>query len=108
MKGCKKNTHRGCGQWFGSDITAHFLNKNQLQMLIRSHQVRKEGYDMMHDNRLMTLFSAPNYCNREKNLGAIVKIESNRGNELNESNKDEALIAICDFKSVHYQLEDKM
>ncbi len=100
--GYRYNSARGCGSRFGPNITAHFLNKNKLNMIVRSHEVCEKGYDVMHDNRLMTLFSAPHYCNREMNLGAILKIDSHRGNELNETNKDEALMKITQFNSTHY------
>ena len=46
-----------------SDVTKRFLDANNLQLLIRSHEVKDDGY-YIHpdcDNRLFTVFSAPNY-----------------------------------------------
>ena len=33
-------------------------------MLIRSHEVKEEGYLVEHDGKCITVFSAPNYCDQ--------------------------------------------
>lgn len=38
-------------------------------------QVRENGYDVMHDGKCITVFSAPNYCGIRRNKGAIVRFE---------------------------------
>eukprot|EP01112_Ceratiomyxa_fruticulosa_P014721 TRINITY_DN4240_c0_g3_i1.p1 TRINITY_DN4240_c0_g3~~TRINITY_DN4240_c0_g3_i1.p1 ORF type:complete len:963 (-),score=237.71 TRINITY_DN4240_c0_g3_i1:64-2829(-) len=53
---------RGVGLSFGPDVTARFLEKNKLDLIIRSHEVKEEGYLVEHGGKLITLFSAPNYC----------------------------------------------
>ncbi|KAL0237899.1 hypothetical protein GEMRC1_012373 [Eukaryota sp. GEM-RC1] len=62
---------RGSGESFGPDITARFLQSNGLQVILRGHEVRHEGYDLCHENQLATIFSAPNYVGNMGNLGAI-------------------------------------
>ncbi|CRH03910.1 serine/threonine protein phosphatase, putative [Plasmodium relictum] len=59
---------------FGPDITDIFLKNNDLDILIRSHQVPKnlKGIESHHEGKCITLFSASNYCNKIKNLGAII------------------------------------
>ncbi|CAL6307436.1 unnamed protein product [Bathycoccus prasinos] len=52
---------RGVGIAFGPDITKNFLNKNGLKLVIRSHEVKDQGYEIQHGNNLITVFSAPNY-----------------------------------------------
>ena len=64
---------RGIGYSFGPDVTKRFLEKNGLSMIIRSHEVKYMGYEVMHDGCLATVFSAPNYCDRMGNLGAFAK-----------------------------------
>ncbi|GAW82989.1 serine/threonine protein phosphatase 7 [Plasmodium gonderi] len=59
---------------FGPDITELFLKNNNLDILIRSHQVPKtlKGIESHHEGKCITLFSASNYCNKIKNLGAAI------------------------------------
>jgi serine/threonine-protein phosphatase 5 len=52
---------RGVGLQFGPDVTKRFCDANGLDAVIRSHEVRMGGYEVEHQNRLVTVFSAPNY-----------------------------------------------
>lgn len=52
---------RGVGIQFGPDVTDKFLAKNKLEYVIRSHEVKPEGYEVAHDGKCITVFSAPNY-----------------------------------------------
>lgn len=52
---------RGVGTQFGPDVTRQFLLKNKLDYVIRSHEVKQEGYEEAHDGKCITVFSAPNY-----------------------------------------------
>ena len=52
---------RGVGTQFGPDVTKRFLQKNKLDYVIRSHEVKQEGYEVAHDGKCITVFSAPNY-----------------------------------------------
>ena len=63
------------GTLFGADVTKAFLTRNKLQCLVRSHQVQMDGYTMLHDGLCISVFSAPNYCGRVGNLGAVVRYD---------------------------------
>jgi len=65
---------RGVGQSFGPDITNQFLAENNLEFIIRSHEVKQKGYQEEQSGKLITLFSAPNYCDQVGNMGAIAII----------------------------------
>lgn len=64
---------RGMGVSFGPDVTRAFLEKNGLSLLVRSHEVKADGYEVHHDGQLVTIFSAPNYCDRMDNKGALIR-----------------------------------
>uniref|UniRef100_A0A3B0MWL4 Serine/threonine-protein phosphatase n=1 Tax=Theileria annulata TaxID=5874 RepID=A0A3B0MWL4_THEAN len=59
---------------FGPDITEKFLEMNNLEICIRSHQVPDtlRGIDILHNGKCITLFSASNYCQTTHNTGAIL------------------------------------
>jgi len=45
---------RGVGMQFGPDITKRFCDKNGLDAIIRSHEVRMEGYEEEHNGKCIT------------------------------------------------------
>ncbi|KAK4631388.1 Serine/threonine-protein phosphatase T [Fulvia fulva] len=65
---------RGVGLQFGPDVTKRFCEKNGLKAIIRSHEVRMEGYEEEHDGHCITVFSAPKYCDSTENKGAYINI----------------------------------
>ncbi|CAI9738228.1 serine serine/threonine-protein phosphatase 2A catalytic subunit alpha isoform [Octopus vulgaris] len=67
---------RGLGYTFGKCISELFCYSNGLSLISRAHQLAMEGYNMCHDNNVVTVFSAPNYCYRCGNQAAIMQIES--------------------------------
>jgi len=67
---------RGVGLAFGPDVTADFLQRNNLQMVVRSHEVKDMGYEVTHNGQLVTIFSAPNYCDQMGNKGAYIRFDS--------------------------------
>ena len=68
----KSPSKRGVGFAFGPDITEAFLERNSLQLLVRSHEVKEEGYLVEHGGKTITVFSAPNYCDSMGNKGAFI------------------------------------
>ena len=66
---------RGVGMSFGPDVAERFLNENNLKLLVRSHEVKMEGYEVEPEGKVITLFSAPNYCDQMGNKGAIIRFK---------------------------------
>ena len=66
-------SNRGVAITFGPDVVKNFLNNNKLIKLVRSHECKSEGYEILGD--VITVFSAPNYCDTMGNKGAIVQLK---------------------------------
>lgn len=67
---------RGVGLSFGPDVTTRFLRDNNLELLVRSHEVKMNGYEEGHNGKCITVFSAPNYCDQMGNKGAFIHFGS--------------------------------
>jgi serine/threonine-protein phosphatase 4 catalytic subunit len=55
---------RGAGFLFGADITKAFAYNNAIDLIARAHQLAMDGFKLMFDQTIVTVWSAPNYCYR--------------------------------------------
>ena len=62
---------------FGPDIVENFLNKNNVHMIIRAHECVPDGFERFSAGKLITVFSATDYCKRHKNAGGMLLITNN-------------------------------
>lgn len=73
------NEVRGCSYFFGWELVRKFLERNRLMSIFRAHEAQLEGYKMYmwkgakEFPSVITIFSAPNYCDVYNNKGAIIK-----------------------------------
>ncbi|XP_003741456.1 serine/threonine-protein phosphatase alpha-3 isoform-like [Galendromus occidentalis] len=72
-EGFKRND-RGVSFLFGADVLRQFLIKNNLDLVCRAHQVVADGFEFFSDRSLVTIFSAPNYCNEFDNAAAVMVV----------------------------------
>jgi serine/threonine-protein phosphatase PP1 catalytic subunit len=66
---------RGVSVIFGEKVVMDFNKKNDLDLIIRAHQVVDEGYEFFANRQLITIFSAPNYCGEFDNSAGIMIID---------------------------------
>lgn len=66
--------NRGCGFLFGAEATKQFLTANRFDFIVRAHQLAMDGWNWEHDQKVLTIFSAPNYCGINGNKGGLLII----------------------------------
>ena len=59
---------------FSKNYVLNFVEKNNLDLICRAHQVVEEGFEFFADMKLVTIFTAPNYMGEFDNNGGILEI----------------------------------
>ncbi|KAK3509436.1 hypothetical protein QTP70_035088 [Hemibagrus guttatus] len=92
---------RGAGWLFGAKVTNEFVHINNLKLICRAHQLVHEGYKFMFDEKLVTVWSAPNYCYRCGNIASIMVFKDVNTRE------PKLFRAVPDAERVGCELEEK-
>ena len=84
---------RGISVLFNENLVEKALDELDIDLICRAHQVVEEGYEFFAQRKLVTVFSAPNYCGEFDNSGAFMIV-----------NKD----LICGFKVLVAEIKSGM
>jgi len=73
------NQTRQCSYMYGVEAVKQFLEENNVTSIIRAHEAQGEGFKIhMREGgaapKVITIFSAPNYCDIYGNKGAILRL----------------------------------
>ena len=62
---------------FVSDRVEEFLKNNNLTLILRAHEFVMDGFERFSGGKLITIFSATDYCGKHKNADAILFLTKN-------------------------------
>lgn len=68
---------RGAGYTFGAQVVRKFLDVNRMTHILRAHQLCQEGFQVLYNDQLSTVWSAPNYCYRCGNMASVLEVGQN-------------------------------
>ena len=68
---------RGVSVTFNENIVNKLVEDLDIDLVCRAHQVVERGFEFFADKKLVTVFSAPNYCNQFDNAGAMMMVDEN-------------------------------
>jgi diadenosine tetraphosphatase ApaH/serine/threonine PP2A family protein phosphatase len=74
VMGCHANNRGGNTTTFGPDRVAGFCERNDLDLIVRAHECVMSGFEFFAGGKLVTVFSATNYCGQYENDGAMLEI----------------------------------
>ena len=76
------NSSRGCSYRYTYKAVSRFLGANNLLAIVRGHEAQNTGYRLYDCGKpgtfptVITVFSAPNYCDAYNNKAAIIKYDN--------------------------------
>jgi serine/threonine-protein phosphatase PP1 catalytic subunit len=66
------NDDRGVSYVFGYNQVDKFLSLFDLNLIVRAHMIVQDGYEFFHGRKLVTIFTAPNYCGQFGKFCALI------------------------------------
>ena len=87
------DSERGVSYSFNESCVQSFCKKFDIDLIARGHQVQEDGYEFFAGRKLVTIFSASDYCGEFDNDGAVMCV-------------DETLM--CSFKKIKIEKVKKL
>lgn len=69
-----EENERGVSFTFNEQVVEEFCEKNEVDLVCRGHLVVDDGYEFFANRKLVTIFSAPNYCGMFENDGCLMQV----------------------------------
>ena len=69
---------------FGHSVINEFLQKFDMKKILRGHEHKAEGYHYHCHGKLITIFSAPNYCNKYGNKACVLVLKLSENGDIQE------------------------
>ncbi|OWB65673.1 hypothetical protein B5S30_g1001 [[Candida] boidinii] len=66
---------RGVSYCFNKKVVNKFNDRFEFDLIARGHMVVEQGYEFFAKRKLVTIFSAPNYCGEFNNWGAVMNVD---------------------------------
>lgn len=61
---------------FSDDVIKKFIETLDVDLVVRAHEVVSEGHLFNANNRMCTIFSAPNYCGTDGNSASVLCVSA--------------------------------
>jgi serine/threonine-protein phosphatase PP1 catalytic subunit len=71
-----EENERGVSYIFGHKVVDAFLEKMDLDLICRAHQVVEDGYEFFANRQVVTIFPAPNYCGEFDNNAGVMNVDA--------------------------------
>lgn len=62
---------------FGDKAIKKFNERLDIDLIVRAHEVVRDGHLFNANNQMCTIFSAPNYCGTNGNSASVLRVSSN-------------------------------
>ena len=69
-----EENERGVSFTFNEEVVESFCEKHEIDLVCRGHLVVDDGYEFFAHRKLVTIFSAPNYCGMFENDGCLMRV----------------------------------
>jgi serine/threonine-protein phosphatase 2A catalytic subunit len=97
---------REAGYQFGADVSKLWNRNNNLALTVRAHQLVMTGLEYGHNDQIVTVFSAPDYCMRCGNKAGIMELDENCARKEIRFDTPRNIVANANDVPAYFQFDD--